>query len=195
MTSFNTAFPTTKPLVIHYPRFALPAEHDGLPLVGMVRNPWDWYVSWYAFNRQPYVFNMLFEVLSDDGHSDFKTTVTSLVNLGSDDIESRHYRNVLISVFPETLEGNRGVGLTKDCIRGFSDNETGYCSWLSNACTEMSSKPIFTLDDSKTWNMIFWISWNSFRLRNMMPSRTSLRGRTEKIRPGTIITRDTMMMN
>ena len=130
MTSFNTAFPTTKPLVIHYPRFALPAEHDGLPLVGMVRNPWDWYVSWYAFNRQPYVFDMLFEVLSDGGHSDFKTTVTSLVNLGSDDIESRHYRNVLISVFPETLEGNRGVGLTKDCIRGFSDNETGYCSWL-----------------------------------------------------------------
>jgi hypothetical protein len=30
----------------------IPAEHAGLPVFGVVRNPWDWYVSWYHFTAQ-----------------------------------------------------------------------------------------------------------------------------------------------
>src|SRR3546814_8628292 len=36
----------------HYPYAMLPAGRQHLPVVGVVRNPWAWYVSWYAFNRK-----------------------------------------------------------------------------------------------------------------------------------------------
>lgn len=114
----------------HFPRSAIPARAAALPVVGMVRNPWSWYVSWYFFNRRPRSQNPLFSVVSDGGRADFATTVRHLVNLGSDTEESRQHREKLVSVLPDTLDFNRGVGLTKDDIRGLCDNDTGYYSWL-----------------------------------------------------------------
>lgn len=114
----------------HYPRSEVPPECTDTPLVGMVRNPWDWYVSWYAFNKRPNIQNQLFTVVSDGGGADFKSTVTNLINLGSDCPVSKRYRDDLIRLLPESLDNNRGVGLTKDSIRSFSDNDSGYYSWL-----------------------------------------------------------------
>lgn len=116
----------------HYPRSEVPPEFTELPLVGMVRNPWDWYVSWYAFNKRPNTQNQLFTVVSDGGRADFKSTVTNLINLGSDRPASERYRDDLIRLLPKSLDNNRGVGLTKDSIRNFSDNDSGYYSWLFN---------------------------------------------------------------
>ncbi len=114
----------------HFPYSKIPPEFAALPRVGMVRNPWDWYVSWYAFNQRPNIRNPLFAIASERGQADFKTTVTNLINLGSDDPVSKRHRDELANLLPDTLDNNRGVGLTKDCIRSFSDNETGYYSWL-----------------------------------------------------------------
>ncbi|MCH7637561.1 MAG: hypothetical protein IIA12_07845, partial [Proteobacteria bacterium] len=114
----------------HIPRSEIPAESTELPVVGLVRNPWDWYVSWYAFNRRPKINNQLFNVVSDSGQSNFKSTVTNLINLGSDSAASKIYRDDLISILPESLDANRAAGLTKESIREFSSDETGYYSWL-----------------------------------------------------------------
>ena len=46
----HACMPDFKPIGYHYPHHMLPAEYSDLPVVGMVRNPWDWYISWYAFN-------------------------------------------------------------------------------------------------------------------------------------------------
>ena len=108
----------------------LPERFSHLPVIGFVRNPWDWYVSWYAFNRRPKINNQLFNVVSDSGQSEFKATITNLINLGSDSATSKMYRDDLISILPDSLEGNRAAGLTKDAIREFSSNDTGYYSWL-----------------------------------------------------------------
>jgi len=116
----------------HYPRTEIPADCRALPRVGMVRNPWDWYVSWYAFNNGPTIRSPLFAILSNRGQADFNTTIANLVNLGSDNPESVQHRDALVAVLPETLTANRGVGLTKNCIREFSANDTGYYSWLFN---------------------------------------------------------------
>src|SRR3546814_13697467 len=59
----------------HYPYAMLPAGRQHLPVVGVVRNPWDWYVSWYAFNRKLGMRNPLFIVVSDGGKADFKSTI------------------------------------------------------------------------------------------------------------------------
>ena len=114
----------------HIPHSEIPADSTELPVVGLVRNPWDWYVSWYAFNRRPKINNQLFNVVSDSGQSNFKSTVTNLINLGSDSAASKLYRDDLISILPDSLDGNRAAGLTKESIRGFSSEETGYYSWL-----------------------------------------------------------------
>ncbi len=114
----------------HFPRSEVPAEFSNLPIVGIVRNPWSWYVSWYFFNRRPNIHNPLFKVVSDDGRGDFTITVRNLVNLGSDAEQSRRQRDRLASILPDTREFNRGTGLTKHDISGFSDNGVGYYSWI-----------------------------------------------------------------
>lgn len=114
----------------HYPRSHIPPASTDLPVIGIVRNPWDWYVSWYAFNRQATIRNELFNIVSAEGRANFKTTITNLVQLGSNRQASQEHRESLIGILPDSLDDNRGVGLTKKCIRQLSDSETGYYSWL-----------------------------------------------------------------
>ena len=114
----------------HYPCKEVPVDSAALPLVGMVRNPWDWYVSWYAFNNGPKLRNPLFAIVSNNGQANLNTTISNLINLGSDSALSQQHRQQLIQVLPDTLEQNRGVGLTKDDIRNFHDNNIGYYSWM-----------------------------------------------------------------
>ena len=118
----------------HTPHSLLPQEFAQLPLVALVRNPWDWYVSWYAFNRESEygMNNPLFRIMSDGGGSDFKTTISNLVRLAEDNEQSQFYRWALISLLPETLEDNFGVGLCKDDIRDLALSPFGYFSWLFN---------------------------------------------------------------
>lgn len=114
----------------HFPRREIPARATSLPVVGMVRNPWSWYVSWYFFNRRPGSQNPLFSVVSNGGRQGFATTVRNLITLGSDSDESSQHREKLIRVLPETLDLNRGVGLTRDDLREFCSDDVGYYSWL-----------------------------------------------------------------
>ena len=112
----------------HLPRSEVPPGSRELPIVGVVRNPWDWYVSWYAFNKKPQIRNPLFNIVSDGGGASFKATVTNLINLGDEHSEQR--RNKLISLLPESLDGNRGVGLTKASVHELATSSDGYYSWL-----------------------------------------------------------------
>jgi len=114
----------------HFPRSEVPADSVNLPVVGMIRNPWDWYVSWYAFNKRPRIRNQLFDIVSDGGSASFKSTVSNLIQLGSDRPAIVAHRDELIRLLPETLDGNRGVGLTKNSIRELSEADSGYYSWL-----------------------------------------------------------------
>jgi tetratricopeptide (TPR) repeat protein len=115
----------------HYPRAEIPPEFVELPVVGFIRNPWDWYVSWYAFNRRPKIHNQLFNVVSDGGSGTFKSTIANLIHLGSDRPESKQHRDDLIRMLPNSLDDNRAVGLAKDSIRDISNAQTSYYSWLS----------------------------------------------------------------
>ena len=37
---------------MHRPLGEVPADYKSLPALGFVRNPWDWYVSWYTHMRE-----------------------------------------------------------------------------------------------------------------------------------------------
>lgn len=126
----NACIPGAETVGYHYPHALVPPERRHLPLVGVVRNPWDWYVSWYAFNRKLGLRNPLFLVASDGGSADFKTTVRNLLHFGDDSAASRAYRAALATVLPEKFGTDRGSGLTRACIEGYRDDARGYYSWL-----------------------------------------------------------------
>ena len=122
--------PAAQQVGYHYPLSEIPQFAAALPVVGFVRNPWDWYVSWYAFNLKPRTQNALFDVVSEDGRTSFATTVKNLATLGSDSETGLRMRKRLIDVLPESFENNKGVGLTGHCIRSLASNPCGYYSWL-----------------------------------------------------------------
>jgi hypothetical protein len=53
----------------------IPAEARGRPVLVYVRNPWDWYVSWYHFVLRRRPDNLIFDGLLGGGANDFATTV------------------------------------------------------------------------------------------------------------------------
>jgi Flp pilus assembly protein TadD len=126
----SQCIPSHRAVGYHFPHSEIPQQCKALPRVGMVRNPWDWYLSWYAFNRDPAIENPLYEVLSEGGRGDFKTTVSRLIELGSDSDRSRKDRAALIAILPDSLDDNTGAGLNKDSIRDLGASDAGYYSWL-----------------------------------------------------------------
>lgn len=57
-----------------------PDTHKSLPVFGFVRNPFDWYVSWYIFSKHVYPHDF-FNNVSDDGNLDFKSTIMNVVDV------------------------------------------------------------------------------------------------------------------
>jgi hypothetical protein len=134
--------PGSQTVGYHFPHALLPVQQRHLPVVGVVRNPWDWYVSWYAFNRKMGLRNPLFIVVSDGGKADFKTTVKQLVKLGDDSEQSRAHRAALAAVLPTEFGTDRGAGLTRTCIEGYSEPHRGYYSWLFDRMLGGTESPL-----------------------------------------------------
>ncbi|MBQ4800950.1 aspartyl/asparaginyl beta-hydroxylase domain-containing protein [Pseudoalteromonas sp. MMG006] len=117
----------------HFPHKYIPKSHKDLPVIGAVRNPWDWYVSWYAFNRSMFELgngSTLFLVVSHGGTASADETIYNLACLADDNSRSKIMRDALYSVLPDSLEGNKGIGLCKDDITSLSQSGKGYYSWL-----------------------------------------------------------------
>ena len=112
----------------HLPRSTAPPELRGLPVIGFVRNPWDWYVSWYAFNHAQPQRNPIFRAVSADGHLDFKHTLVNMLHLGCE--RSRALRTRIGAALPETRDGNLGSGITRADMLGYADETRGYFTWL-----------------------------------------------------------------
>lgn len=72
---------------LHGPIKRLPAQFKILPIISFVRNPWDWYVSWF-FHMQDYGgFNPLFANAVKAGNNDFTSIMHFIfdsLNEGSD---------------------------------------------------------------------------------------------------------------
>jgi hypothetical protein len=105
-------YPSAHFVGYHYPLGLLPTQWRHLPVLGSVRNPWDWYVSYYSFQQQLLTaarqhlasmspselaryesagndplngVDVLFEQLSHGGADDFADTTRSILGLGEDE--------------------------------------------------------------------------------------------------------------
>jgi hypothetical protein len=117
--------PGARQIGYHLPRSAIPAEIAALPVLGLVRNPWSYYVSWYSFQVGLQQQNALFRTLSHDGRLDFKGTISRMVQLGNS---------------PETLESvvqalparytNRGLNLPGFVLSRIARSGLGFYAFL-----------------------------------------------------------------
>jgi hypothetical protein len=120
--------PGARRIGYHLPRSETPADLADLPTFGFVRNPWEWYVSWYAFNALNPERNPVFRVTSLNGTLGFESTIENLLRLGQADRQS--LRATIAEQLPETREGNLGSGITSAVMSGMDEPERGYLTWL-----------------------------------------------------------------
>jgi len=110
----------------------LPVEFSNLPVIGFVRNPWDWYVSMFSdyARKQQYVF----QILSNRGALDFEATVTRFLTLGDDNPDSKKLLRRLATVAPRVIDARRPSrnhlpGLRSEHFENYPC-DMGYYSWL-----------------------------------------------------------------
>lgn len=117
--------PTARRIGYHFPYRELPAAYRGLPVLGTVRNPWAYYVSWYHFQRSQLNPNILFHICSDSGRLGFNETITNLVELSGDERKLARFEEGVPDCFV-----NFGLNLTKRCVRELRRSGLGFYSFL-----------------------------------------------------------------
>lgn len=109
----------------HLPRSMLPTQFASLPLLGLVRSPWSYYVSWYSFQKSRPRPNALFQAVSGGGVLDFNGTVRNLLSLDRDD--------ALLDRVLAALPGdyaNQGLNLPSFALAPIRGSGLGFYSFL-----------------------------------------------------------------
>ena len=117
--------PDARLIQYHWPRRLLPAEWSGVRALGLVRNPWSYYVSWYTFQSAAAEPNTLFRVLSRSGRLDFDATIRNLLALGTDSAGL----DELVSALPAGYT-NRGLNLPGFALSPIRGTGLGFYSYL-----------------------------------------------------------------
>ena len=117
--------PSAKMLGYHLPRSMIPHEFAHLPVLGFVRNPWSYYVSWFAFQSQMAQPNALFRIASENRSLDFSGTLRNLLALGS----GSEKLDVLLMSLPKAY-GNQGLNLPGSALAPIRDSGRGLYSFL-----------------------------------------------------------------
>jgi hypothetical protein len=117
--------PDARQIGYHLPRSRIPAMWATLPALGLVRNPWSYYVSWYAFQARRQQPNALFRILSDDRRLGFAGTVRNMLELGSG---GEHLDALIASLPPRHT--NRGLNLPAFALEPLRNSGLGFYSYL-----------------------------------------------------------------
>ena len=114
----------------HLPLRLLPEKAKSLPIIGVIRNPWDWYVSWYAFNNLRGVKNPLFNIVSGGKQAGFSETIENLVRYPEASASNGIMKSSHKSLLSEHFENDGGAGFTQACVNEFTSATEGYYSLL-----------------------------------------------------------------
>ena len=109
----------------HFPRSLIPPDLAALPVLGLVRDPWSYYVSWHSFQAAKREPNALFRVLSDGGRLGFRDTVRNLLELGGSSV----LLDRLLDALPASY-GKRGINLPGFALAPIRDSRLGFYSYL-----------------------------------------------------------------
>jgi hypothetical protein len=123
-------FPSFHEIGYHLPRILLPREYSHLPVLGAVRNPWEFYVSWYNHVLPRDAATILVSWMSDNGKLGFEDTTRNALNLGV----NNERLAVLIERLPEQADyRKRNIpNITKDAMRRVRGTGVGYYTFRFN---------------------------------------------------------------
>lgn len=117
--------PAARQIGYHLPRSQIPPMCSSLPALGLVRNPWSYYVSWFAFQSRRQQPNALFRILSEEGRLGFTATVRNMLQLGS----TSDKLDALIAALPSRYS-NRGLNLPGFALEAVRGSNLGFYSYL-----------------------------------------------------------------
>lgn len=120
-----SCIPYAKQVGYHLPYSELSPGFRRLPVLGTVRNPWSYYVSWYHFQLDMERPNALFQCVSEGSTLDFVGTVTNLLTLHS----NAEKVDELAKTLPETYI-NHNLNLTRNCIAPILGSGHGFYTFL-----------------------------------------------------------------
>lgn len=82
----------------------IPSGIEGRPVLAYIRNPWDWYVSWYHFNQARNARDGIFRALSDGGRLDFAPAVSNACTRVTEEFGSDLYTSFFKMVVGSGLD-------------------------------------------------------------------------------------------
>jgi hypothetical protein len=119
------SIPGARQVGYHLPRSHIPRESLQLPILGTVRNPWDYYVSWYSFQQAMASPNALFAIASEERRLGFAGTLRNLMRLGED----AGLLDDWAARLPPDLP-NRGINLSRESVMPLRNSGMGVYSFL-----------------------------------------------------------------
>jgi hypothetical protein len=129
--------PDARQFGYHLPRSMVPPQAASLPVLGLVRNPWSYYVSWYSSQRDRPHPNFLFRILSEEGRLGFEETVRNMLNLGAGSLRL----DMLLHALPPQY-GNQGLNLPRFALAPIRDTRLGFYTYLYRYLYSGGSKPV-----------------------------------------------------
>ena len=110
----------------------LPTEFSHLPVIGFVRNPWDWYVSMFFDYRRKHQY--VYQIISDRGALGYEETVSRFLKLGDNSALSKRLLDQLVKAAPTNINARTPAprhlpGLRSEHFSNFPE-DLGYYSWL-----------------------------------------------------------------
>jgi len=128
--------PDARQIGYHLPRSLVPPQAAGLPVLGFVRNPWSYYVSWYSFQLERPHPNFLFRILSEEGRLGFEETVRNMLNLGAGSVRLE----LLLRALPAQYS-NQGLNLPRFALAPIRDTRLGFYTYLYRYLYAGGGKP------------------------------------------------------
>ena len=114
----------------HLPRAFLPKEYSHLPVLGAVRNPWEFYVSWYHHVWPRDAATPLTSWLTENGKQQFEGATRNALNIGTDSDRL----DALIEKLPDEVDYCRKniPNITKEAMRQVRGTGLGYYTFRFN---------------------------------------------------------------
>jgi hypothetical protein len=134
-------FPSSHEVGYHLPRTLLPREYSHLPVLGAVRNPWEFYVSWYHHVLPRDADTPLLSWVTESGKVGFEGAIRNALNLGV----NNERLDALIEMLPEEVNySKRNIpNITKEAIRRVRGTGVGYYTFRFNHLFGNSEDDVF----------------------------------------------------
>jgi hypothetical protein len=117
-------FPLAHEIGHHAPRELLPREYSHLPVLCTVRNPWEFYVSFYHYLLRTDAATLFVSWMTQNGRLGFEGSIRNLLNLGVSDGRL----DLLLEMLPERIDFTQRhiPSVTKDIMCKIRDTGIGY---------------------------------------------------------------------